>query len=277
VTSFFPARWYGKTVFLNSYHSVVRLDSLQRIFQALVYLLGDALVSITPPDRLFFPFRQIYDIKNGCFIPNGFPVKRIVNAEPALPAGIQSDPDETLLLFVGRLSPEKNIPLLLQSMQRLSGEYRGLKLVLCGEGRSRDLLQKQVHDLAIDKRVYFLGYQEEVFPIMKACDLLVLPSFREGMGNVIFEALAAGLPVIASKIPALEYWFGDREIVSLFDPFSVDEISACIRKELQRPEDEKDQRREAGQRLVSGLDIAVMVRKYTDLYIRLLHRNQETS
>jgi glycosyltransferase involved in cell wall biosynthesis len=134
----------------------------------------------------------------------------------------------------------------------------------------RDQLTNQVHNLAIEEQVSFLGYQEDVYSVMKACDLLVLPSFREGMALVIFEALGAGIPVVASRIPALESWFKDQEIVSLFDPYSLDEITACISRELQRPDAQKVQRRLAADRLVTGLDIDVMVGKYTDLYFDLL-------
>ena len=269
VNSFFPARWYRKAIYVSSYRSAVKLNSPQRAFQALVYLFSDRLISITAEVGLFFPFRQIFRLKKGSFIPIGIPVDRIARAEPGLPDGLQTDPDQKLLLFVGRLSPEKNIPLLLQAMQGLSRGNRDMKLLICGEGRERERLAKTACDLGLEDQVDFLGYREDIYSIMKACDLLVFPSLREGMGNVLFEALAAGLPAIASNIPSLAYWFGNQEIVSLFDPSSRDELSTCIRRELDRPEDQRAQRRDDGLRLVRGLDISEMVRKSTEFYLGL--------
>jgi glycosyltransferase involved in cell wall biosynthesis len=237
-----------------------------------VYLLDDALVSITAPENLFFPFRQIYKLKRGTTIPIGIPVKRITNAEPALLTGIRLSVADQFMLFVGRLSPEKNISLLLQSLHQLSGEYTRLRLVICGEGRERTRLEDQARQLGISDKVHFIGYREDVYSIMKACDLLILPSLWEGMGNVLFEALAAGLPAVASKIPALEYWFEDQEIVSLFDPHSLDELTDCIRRELERPAGEKEHRREEAYQFVKELDIDVMVRKFTDFYTELRQR-----
>ena len=270
VNSFFPARWYGKTIYLNSYRSAVKLDSLYRVFEVLVHLLGDALVSITAGENLFFPYRQIYHLKKGSFIPIGIPAKALRGAQPALPENVTSQPDQTLLLYVGRLAPEKNIPLLLQAFQCLLGEYKGLRLLICGDGQDREKLLELTRNLGIGEGVTFLGYQEDVYPIMKACDLLVFPSFREGMGNVLFEALAAGLPAIASNIPSLAYWFKDREVVSLFDPYSLEELTACIREELQRSDDERNQRRQETDSLIAELDVDTMVRKYTDLYRNLV-------
>lgn len=266
VNSFIPARWFGKSIFVSSYRSTVKLTTVFRFFVAILVLLSDGLVSITAPENLFFPFRQIFQLKRGTTIPIGIPVKEIAAAEPIPLTDIRSSSGDQLLLFVGRLSPEKNIPLLIQGVGRLAGDYPGLKLLLCGEGPEREQLLDIALELGIAERVSFLGYREDIYPIMKACHLLVLPSFREGMGNVLFEALAAGLPAVASKIPALEYWFKDQEIVSLFDPHSLDELTDCIRRELERPAGEKEHRREEAQRLVDGLDIDVMVRKYTDFY-----------
>ncbi len=269
--SYLPARLYGKAIYIASYRSAVKLNSVYRILQALVYMRCDALVSNVPSGSLFFPFQQFFQHKKGSFIPNGIPFNTISKADPALPDGFRSDPNDFVLLFVGRLSPEKNIPLLLEGLSRLSGEYNGLKLVICGRGRVEDLLKKKTRDLGIDDKVIFLGYQEDVYAIMKACDLLVLPSFREGMSNVLFEALAAGIPAIASRIPTHEYWFGDRLLVPLFAPGSVEEISRCIVQEMNRSNNERKERREEAQLFVSKIDIPGMVDRYTDFYHDLIY------
>jgi glycosyltransferase involved in cell wall biosynthesis len=199
----------------------------------------------------------------------------ISETEGSMPSIIQVDPDNITLLYVGRLSSEKNIPLAIKGVKRLSREYKGLKMILCGEGPARESLGKLARDLDVENRIFFLGYQKNIFSIMKACDLLVLPSFREGMSNVLFEALAAGLPVIASKIPPHEYWFKDRNIVSLFDPYSITDICEKISTEIHRPDVEKEFRRKEAEKLVRTLDVSVMGQRYADYYVKLLKYHKD--
>jgi 1,2-diacylglycerol 3-alpha-glucosyltransferase len=107
--------------------------------------------------------------------------------------------DETVLISVGRLAPEKNWDTLLQAFAKAYGQHPNLRLVLIGDGSGRDSLQQLAAQLGIAERVTFTGALpfEEIPRYMKAADIFSFASVTETQGLVTIEAMAAGLPVVA--------------------------------------------------------------------------------
>jgi glycosyltransferase involved in cell wall biosynthesis len=85
-------------------------------------------------------------------------------------------------------------------MSKLNNEY---KLVILGEGELFSFLKNKVVELNLDQKVFFLGFRKDVANILKACDLLVIPSLWEGFGLIAVEGLACGIPIIANKVDGL--------------------------------------------------------------------------
>ena len=110
------------------------------------------------------------------------------------------DKDLPLILFVGRLEKQKNIPLLLAAFERVR-QKTPCRLTIIGDGSLKTELEEQVRTSAHPEDVDFLGFQENPFPFMERADVMVLPSSWEGFGNVIVEALATGTPVVATDCP----------------------------------------------------------------------------
>lgn len=103
-----------------------------------------------------------------------------------------------LVLYVGRLSPEKNLAWLIDQM---ASAPQGTGLVLVGDGPERARLERQVSELGLDGRVLFTGRLEgeAVYATMAVSDVFVLPSTSEPFGAVVAEGLAWGTPVIVSE------------------------------------------------------------------------------
>jgi glycosyltransferase involved in cell wall biosynthesis len=101
------------------------------------------------------------------------------------------------IIWVGRLDAPKNPGLLLEAFALLPAECNA-SLVFVGDGRLRSGLEARCHALGLGARVSFLGYQAEPYKAMAASDLLVLSSDREGLGNVIIEAMYCGLRVVST-------------------------------------------------------------------------------
>jgi glycosyltransferase involved in cell wall biosynthesis len=135
-------------------------------------------------------------------IPNGVDFERFATAEPADLSGLGITTDNRVLLFVGRLDPQKGIPTLLDAMQMLlsDSQFAGLHLVLVGEGPLRGDVERFIRDEQAERRVHLLGRRDDVPALMNAAHCLILPSLWEGMPNVILEAMAAGLPVVATAV-----------------------------------------------------------------------------
>ncbi|MFP4644830.1 MAG: glycosyltransferase, partial [Spirochaetales bacterium] len=109
------------------------------------------------------------------------------------------------LLAVGRLVPQKGFDLLLEA---LAGTTRDVKLTIAGEGPEHPRLEHAASKLPAGKPVRFVGFTDNPWRLMARSDVLVLSSRYEGLPNVVLEAGAVGLPVIAFDCPG-----GTREIV----------------------------------------------------------------
>ena len=78
-----------------------------------------------------------------------------------------------------------------------------LLVLIAREGEERSRLEKLIHDLGVESHVKLLGLRHDVMGLMKACDLFVMPSLYEGLSIAMIEAMACGLPIIASDAPGL--------------------------------------------------------------------------
>jgi glycosyltransferase involved in cell wall biosynthesis len=104
-------------------------------------------------------------------------------------------PPRPRLVFTGRLHPQKNLGTLLALWPNVAGS-----LVLVGDGPEREALQQQTHTLGIADRVHFAGAVDDPADHLRAADAFILPSVAEGMSNSLLEAMATGLPCVASEI-----------------------------------------------------------------------------
>lgn len=106
--------------------------------------------------------------------------------------------DSTVILAVGRLSKEKGYSHLLNAFSRLK-KICHARLVVLGEGKEEENIRNICRELGVSDDVSFLGYMDNPYKYMKHSAILVLPSLYEGFGMVIVEAMACGLPVIATR------------------------------------------------------------------------------
>ena len=109
--------------------------------------------------------------------------------------------DEFVLLSVGDLIPRKNQAVIVEALKLLPDNAR---LLVCGTGPEEDNLNNLAKGLGVESRVSLLGFRDDVAAIMKACDALVFPSIHEGLPVSVMEAMASGLPVIASAIRGID-------------------------------------------------------------------------
>ena len=130
------------------------------------------------------------------------------------------------LLFVGRLEPGKGVETLLDAV----ADLRDVKCFIVGDGSLKSTLEERTRKLGIKHLVEFYGFlpQERVFELMEKTDSLVLPSLNEYMSNVVVEAAAIGLPIIASNVRGIEYLVRDGETAILFSKGNVDELRRKI-------------------------------------------------
>ncbi len=122
--------------------------------------------------------------------------------DPAQYAADENREAGARLLFVGRLAAVKGLPVLFEAMQRLLPEHPDMHLTLIGDGPERPALEQDAAARDLTKATLFAGYksQSDVAQALREADIFVLPSFAEGVPVVLMEAMAAGKPVITTRI-----------------------------------------------------------------------------
>lgn len=105
---------------------------------------------------------------------------------------------EKVIINVGAFNRIKNQEFLIDIFSGLQARNRDLKLLLVGKGPLLDPLKEKVKSLGLEDRVIFTGHRDDVAILLQGADLMVMPSLHEGLGIVVIEAQASGLPVITS-------------------------------------------------------------------------------
>jgi len=146
-------------------------------------------------------------------VTNGIELERFAAAQPAARADLGLPPEAFMALYVGRLGPEKNLPLLLHAFAHAAPLTPRAVLALVGDGPLAGDLRRQAAELGLRHRVLFLGrYPNEDIPALAAAaDLFVTASVSEGHPITVIEALAAGCPVVAFRAPGIQETIRDDE------------------------------------------------------------------
>jgi glycosyltransferase involved in cell wall biosynthesis len=205
-------------------------------------------------------------------IPNGVNFDAFAQSTPTdlNPFGIRTD--APVVITVGRLEEQKGIEYLLRAAVTVLQSRPDCQFLIVGDGHDRASLHALAATLGIDRRVWFVGSRDDVPGLLRASTVFVLPSLWEGMPNALLEAMAAGVPVIATAVE------GSREIVQsehsglLVPPADPGELSQAILRLLNDPDLAR------GFSVAAQLDIqkrfseSSVVLHYDELYRRLLAR-----
>lgn len=131
-----------------------------------------------------------------------------------------------ICLTIGRVSEEKGIYLLLQIAKRMSAEFPQAFFFVIGDWvSSQEEIQSRQHDLGLDGRMIFTGFQEDLLPYLHGSDLLLHPSRYESFGRVIAEGLACGIPAVAFDLGGIAEVYENDQSGFLISPFDVDRFA----------------------------------------------------
>jgi glycosyltransferase involved in cell wall biosynthesis len=135
-----------------------------------------------------------------------------------------------IVLFVGNLSPIKGVQYLIEALPAVSRSKNDVLCVLVGDGSMREPLERRIEELDLHHHVSFVGEQpHEKIPLwMNAADILVVPSLSEGVPNVVVEALACHLPVVATKVGDIPNLISHMENGLLIDKADPEDISSAL-------------------------------------------------
>lgn len=208
-----------------SYRNRRTFDSWQRIPDFIAMLLwADRIVANNPAKQSSLFYRKLFKAKNGVEIPNAVKVPYFKRSYP------RGDASRKRFIFVGRLTEQKNWRTLLAAFTKLSKSADvspDWELLLCGDGEDRQELDQIIDANNLGARVNAMGFCDDIYTQIAQADYLVLPSWFEGMPNVVLEAMALGVPCAVSRIPAHEAIFDDST-VAFFEPDSTAQLADIL-------------------------------------------------
>lgn len=202
-------------------------------------------------------------------IPNGIDLSRYTGVTPANLTELSLPPGRRTIIHVGRLDPQKRIDWLLDLSPAWLRQCPQHDLLLVGDGPQRSDLVRQAKRLGIGERVHFVGWRSDVPPLLAASDALVLSSAWEGMPNVVLEAMASGLPMVATDVEGVREALGPdsaEQIVPLDNPHDFCQKLMAIAgdRKLAARLGERNRARVAAEFSLTG-----MIAKYEQLYLDL--------
>ena len=179
--------------------------------------------------------------------------------------------DEVVLLTLSALVPRKGIDVLLDALHRLRDESGARRVLwIAGDGPERGALERRARELGLADAVRFLGRREDAPELLAACDVFVLPSRREGLGVASLEAMAAGRPVVASRVGGLGFSVVDERTGLLVPPDDAEALAAAVRR-LSAERALRERLAQAGpERVAEGFLAEQMVAAHEQLYREVL-------
>ncbi len=134
-------------------------------------------------------------------VPTGVDIEKFSGAGALDRSELGVSNEDFVIVYAGLLVPRKGIDIMLKVVKRL--EEGDVKLLLVGDGPKKKEYIDLAEKLEIRDKVKFLGWRKDIPNILKSADLLFLPSRGEGLPGIVMEAMAAGLPIVASDIPCV--------------------------------------------------------------------------
>lgn len=185
--------------------------------------------------------------------------------------------NKIVVLFVGRLVPQKSLSTLLNALHQSIKVCPNLSLVLVGNGPEYEMLRNLSDDLNIQDNIVFAGNQSDVKPYLRAADIFALPSETEGMSNALMEAMASGLPCIATPVGAGPEMLAYGECGVLVPVGDVDAWSKALVGLAQDSIRRTELGRAARRRITSEYDFSVVGARYESLYDELERKTSKDS
>lgn len=265
----------GRTL-ISTCHNWLGTSSKMRLYAALdkrVLAVFDKVVGVSDEVadelRRHVAARKVEKIDNGIDIDRFDPLPAPADAKRALGVG-----DRPVIGFVGRLTNDKAVSVLLRAVHKL-GRRRPVKLLVIGDGKDSAALKQEAQALGVHDSVEFLGHRTDTPRLYPALDVFVLPSRKEAFPMVVLEAMACAVPVIATRVGDVPYILQYGACGRLVDVDDVDGLCRALDSVLSDPIAAQQLGAAGQQRVHERFSSQIMARHYQALYAQSLQQRAE--
>lgn len=209
------------------------------------------------------------------YIPNGVEIPPVpVAPREDLLRSIDLDQETRLIVSVGRLAPQKGHDDLMKAFAMVAGRFPKSHLAVLGEGPDLPGLRKLIGELRLTRRVSVLGLRQDVPAWLAAAEIFALASRYEGMSNALMEAMAAGLPVVVTRVDGNEDLVEHGADGLLVTPGRPDELAEALARLLADPGYGRRLGAAAKRLMADAYSVDKMVRAYDAVYRQAMASRQ---
>lgn len=215
---------------------------------------------------------RVYGIAKCPLIPNGIPVEKYRKSDTSRAGWRKAEgfsASDFLITCVARLSEPKDHPTLIRAFADIARHRSHVYLLLVGTGRERPLLEELARDIGVGEQVRFLGFRTDVAEILSASDVFALISNQEGHPLSLMEAMAAGLPIVATAVGGVPELVENGRTGFLIAPGDQDMLSKTL-TQLLTDKSLRERLGTAAREKAKDCDINAMIRCYETLYLALI-------
>ena len=212
-------------------------------------------------ERVGIPARKVVTIHNGVD-----PRRFVEGDRPAARAALDAPHGSLVVGTVGRLDPVKDQVGFLRAFARVAARYPTALAVIVGDGPWRAQLEQEIASLGLEGRARLLGNRLDVPRLLPGFDVFSLPSVAEGMSNTVLEAMAAGLPVVATRVGGTPDMVEDGVTGALVAPRDVAGLAAAFDAYLADPFLRASHGKAAQARALTEFSLERMAANYGTLY-----------
>ena len=183
--------------------------------------------------------------------------------------------NEIVVGTAGRLVELKGIEYLIRAVAALRNQFPALRVEIAGSGPEREKLEKEVGRAGLADRIKFLGWINDLSTVIPRWDVFVMPSLEEGFPIAALDAMAAGLPVLATSVGGVPELIEDGKTGWLVPPRDVEALAARLRVLLGDSELRANMGAAGFTRVQNNFSAAQMTMNFAHLYDELLHENRK--
>ena len=237
---------------------------------------NNAVICVSEAVRRYRISGAGFDPKKLHLIENGIDLDRFeatVSRDEVLKR-VGVDAKRRWIAIVGRMVPLKGHRFLIEALSMISKDFPDAGILVVGEGEDEEELRTLVERRGLSDRVVFLGLRRDVPEILRAVEILAMPSSREGLPIVLLEAMAASLPVVVTRVGGIPEVVTEEKS-GLFVSQDPDSIAAALRRLLSDPDLARRLGREGRRLIEERYDIRTVARRYEELYRKVLFSEEE--